>query len=63
MLVGFPWGMLPNFMPEGYAPIFVSLSASSPVMLVSSPVVQTLPRVEDTIYHYESSEGPICIRI
>ena len=43
--VGFPWGMPPNFMPEGYAPTFVSLSTSSPVMSVPPPVVHTLPRV------------------
>ncbi|KAI5391446.1 hypothetical protein KIW84_076310 [Lathyrus oleraceus] len=29
-----------------------------PVMSVPPPVVHMLPRVEDTIYHYEPSEGP-----
>ena len=51
MLVGFPWGMPPNFMPEGFAPTFASMPTSSPVMSVPPPVVHTLPRVEDTIYH------------
>jgi hypothetical protein len=54
---GFPWGMSPNFVPEGFAPTFASMSASSPVMSVPPPVVHTLPRVEDTIYHSEPSEG------
>ena len=55
---GFPWGMPPNFMPEGFAPTFASMPTSSSVMSVPSPVVHTLPRVEDTIYHSESFEGP-----
>ncbi|KAI5420906.1 hypothetical protein KIW84_044662 [Lathyrus oleraceus] len=55
--VGFPWGMPPNFVPEDFAPIFASMQTSSPVMSVPPPVVQTLPRVEDTIYHSEPSEG------
>jgi hypothetical protein len=58
MPAGFPWGMLPNFMPEGFAPTFASMPASSPVMSVPPPVVHTIPRVEDTIYHFDPSEGP-----
>lgn len=58
MPVGFPWGMPPNFMPEGFAPTFASMPASSLVMSVPPPVVHTLTCVEDTIYHSESSEGP-----
>ena len=58
MPAGFPWGMPLNFMPEGFAPAFVSMPASSPVNFVPPLVVHTLPRVEDTIYHSESSEGP-----
>ncbi|KAI5390428.1 hypothetical protein KIW84_075664 [Lathyrus oleraceus] len=58
MLAGFPWGMPPNFMPEGFAPTFASIPTSSPVMSVPPPVVHTLPRLEDTIYHSEPSEGP-----
>ncbi|KAI5413099.1 hypothetical protein KIW84_057646 [Lathyrus oleraceus] len=58
MPAGFLWGMPPIFVPEGYAPIFVSLSASSPIMSVPPPIVRTLPCVEETIYHSESSEGP-----
>ncbi|KAI5445263.1 hypothetical protein KIW84_013485 [Lathyrus oleraceus] len=38
---GFPWGMPPNFMPEGFAPTFASMTASSPVMSVPPPVVHT----------------------
>ena len=55
---GFPWGMPPNFVPKGFAPTFASMPASSPVMSVPPPIVHTLPRVEDTIYHSEASEGP-----
>ncbi|KAI5402668.1 hypothetical protein KIW84_050315 [Lathyrus oleraceus] len=53
----FPWGMAPNFMPEGFAHTFASMQASSPVMSVPHPIVHTLPRVEDTIYHSEPYEG------
>ncbi|KAI5400278.1 hypothetical protein KIW84_065262 [Lathyrus oleraceus] len=55
---GFPWGIPPNFVPEGFAPTFASMPASNPIMSVPPPVVHTLPRVEDTIYHSEPSEGP-----
>ena len=58
MPAGFPWGMPPNFVPEGFAPTFASMLTSSQVMSVPPPVVHTLPRVEDTIYHSEPSEGP-----
>ena len=55
---GFPWGMPANFVPEGLAPTFASLPASSPVLAVPPSVVHTMPRVDDTIYHSEPSEGP-----
>ncbi|KAI5427166.1 hypothetical protein KIW84_032548 [Lathyrus oleraceus] len=55
---GFPWGMPPNFMPEGPTPTFASMSTSSSVLVVPPPVVHTMPRVDDTIYHSELSEGP-----
>ena len=55
---GFLWGMPPNFVPEGYAPTFSSLPASNLVLSVPPPIVHTLPRVEETIYHSEPSEGP-----
>jgi len=58
MPVEFPRGMPRNFMPEGPAPTFASMSASSPVLAVPPPVMHTLPRVDDTIYHSEPSEGP-----
>ena len=47
-----------NFVPEGLALTFASLPTSSPVLAVPPPVVHTLPRVVDTIYHSEPSEGP-----
>ena len=56
---GFPWGMPPGFMPDLPAPTFVQMPASSPVPVPAPPVVHTMPRVDDTIYHSEPSEGPI----
>lgn len=44
-------------MPEGYDPKFASLSASSLVLFVPLPIMHTMPPVEETIYHYEPSEG------
>ncbi|KAI5410512.1 hypothetical protein KIW84_055862 [Lathyrus oleraceus] len=58
MHAGFPWGMPPNFVPEGFAPTFASMLASSLVMYMPPLVMHTLPRMEDTIYHFEPSEGP-----
>ncbi|KAI5437691.1 hypothetical protein KIW84_023708 [Lathyrus oleraceus] len=58
MPAGFPWGMPANFVPEGLAPTFASLSASSPVLAIPPPIVHTMSRVDDTIYHSEPSEGP-----
>ncbi|KAI5418289.1 hypothetical protein KIW84_042791 [Lathyrus oleraceus] len=58
MLPGFPWGMPPGYMPDIPAPTFASMSASSPVLAMPPPVVHTIPRVDDTIYHSELSEGP-----
>ncbi|KAI5436145.1 hypothetical protein KIW84_022556 [Lathyrus oleraceus] len=57
MPAGFPWGMPPNFVPEGFIPTFVSMLTSSPIMFVLPLVVHTLPHVEDTMYHSEPSEG------
>ncbi|KAI5441646.1 hypothetical protein KIW84_010921 [Lathyrus oleraceus] len=56
MPAGFPWGMPPGFMPDIPVPTFASIPASSPVIAVPPPVVHTVPRVNDTIYH---SEPPI----
>lgn len=58
MSAGFPWGMPSNFMPEGYAPTAAPMPVSRPVMSTPSPIVHVLPRVEETIYHSESFEGP-----
>ncbi|KAI5419558.1 hypothetical protein KIW84_043646 [Lathyrus oleraceus] len=55
---GFPWGMPPGFIPDIPAPTFASMPASSPVLAIPPPVVHTAPRVDDTIYHSEPSEGP-----
>ncbi|KAI5409668.1 hypothetical protein KIW84_055203 [Lathyrus oleraceus] len=58
MPAGFPCGMPPGFMPDIPAPTFASKPASSPVLAAAPPVVHTTPRVDDTIYHSEPSEGP-----
>ncbi|KAI5395810.1 hypothetical protein KIW84_062117 [Lathyrus oleraceus] len=55
---GFPWGIPPNFMPDIPPPTFASMPASSPVLAIPSPIVHTTPRVDNTIYHSEPSEGP-----
>lgn len=55
MPVGFPWGMPNNFMPKVYAPAFAPMPTSISVMSVPPPVVHTLPRVEENIYHSEPS--------
>ncbi|KAI5390683.1 hypothetical protein KIW84_075835 [Lathyrus oleraceus] len=55
---GFSWGMPPGYMPDIPAPTFASMPASSPVLAMPPPVVHTIPRVDDTIYYSESSEGP-----
>jgi hypothetical protein len=58
----FPWEIPPNFMQKGYVPIFVSLPTSSPVMSVPPPIVHTLSRVEETIYHSEMSKVQMYMR-
>lgn len=58
MHAGFSWGMPPNHVPEGYAPTIAPMLASFPVMSTLSPIVHVLPHVEETIFHFESSEGP-----
>ncbi|KAI5441686.1 hypothetical protein KIW84_010943 [Lathyrus oleraceus] len=45
MPAGFRWGMPHNFVPGGFAPIFSSIPASSPIMSMPPHVVHTLPRV------------------
>ncbi|XP_050909943.1 uncharacterized protein LOC127123806 [Lathyrus oleraceus] len=54
----FPWGIPPNFMPEGYAPTVALMPASLLIMSMPSPFAYAMPRVEETIYHSESFEGP-----
>ena len=54
----FPWGIPPNFMPEGYPPTVSHMEVSSSVMFVAPPVVHVMPHVDETIYHSEPSEGP-----
>ena len=54
---GFPWGMPPGFMPDIPAPTFAQMPASSSVPIAAPPVVHTMPRVDDIIYHSEPSEG------
>lgn len=39
---GFPWGMPPNFVPEGYT-LVVEVRVAQPVMHVPSPVVASAP--------------------
>lgn len=53
-----PWGMPQNYVPEGYALTIAHMSASCPVMSTPSPVMHVMPRVKETIYHSDPSEGP-----
>lgn len=57
MPAGFHWGMPQNFIPKGYAPTIAPMPTSRPVMSTPSLVVHVMPRVEETIYHSEPSEG------
>ncbi|XP_050914958.1 uncharacterized protein LOC127129893 [Lathyrus oleraceus] len=60
------WGMPHNFVPEGYHPQVQAQPASSPVLVVSPLVVNSIPiptpipqvRIDETIYHSEAFENP-----
>ncbi|XP_050915755.1 uncharacterized protein LOC127130836 [Lathyrus oleraceus] len=58
MLAGFSWGIPTNYVPEGYAPTIAPIPKSRPVMSTPSPVLHVMPRVDETTYHSEPSEGP-----
>lgn len=58
MPTGFSWGGPPNCMPEAYAPIISSMQTSRPIMSTPPPMVHVMPRVDETIYHSEPSQGP-----
>ncbi|XP_050916558.1 uncharacterized protein LOC127131685 [Lathyrus oleraceus] len=66
MPFGYPWGMPHNFVPEGYHQQVQAQPTSSPVPVVPSPVVNSVPipvpipqvRVDETIYHSEAPENP-----
>ncbi|XP_050896377.1 uncharacterized protein LOC127103140 [Lathyrus oleraceus] len=52
---GFPWGMPPNFLSEGYQ-LVVEVPMAQPIMSVPPPVVHTVPYVEEPIFHAGQSE-------
>lgn len=54
MPVSCPYGMPPNFTPEGYYPIS---SVAIPIMTIPNPVVHTTPLDGEPNYHAHS-EGP-----
>ena len=62
MPAGFPWGMPPSFVPEGYQPPhplpeIPVVPAIQPVMSTPPPVVHTVPFAEEQLYHVEPSES------
>lgn len=58
MPAGFPRGMPPNYVLEGYGPTVAPISASRSIMSTPPHVVHVMPHVEETIYHSEPFEGP-----
>ncbi|XP_050919754.1 uncharacterized protein LOC127137324 [Lathyrus oleraceus] len=50
---GFPWGMPPNFMPEGCQP---EVLVTQPVMFVPPLVVHVVLYVEEPIFHADQGE-------
>lgn len=52
---GFPWGMPPNFVPEGYQPA-IEVPMDQPVMSVPPPVVHDVPYVKEPVFHADQSE-------
>lgn len=54
MPVSCPYGMPPNFTPEGYHPVSL---AAIPIMTIPNPIVHTMPLDREPVYHAHS-EGP-----
>lgn len=50
---GFPWGMPPKFVPEGYQP---TIEVAQPMMSVPPHVVHVVPCVEEPVFHAYQSE-------
>jgi hypothetical protein len=50
---GFPWGMPPNFVSEGYQP---EVPVAQPVMYVPHLMGRTVPYVEEPFLHTDQSE-------
>lgn len=53
---GFPWSMLPNFVPEGYQQA-VEVPISQRVMSVPPLMVHAAPYMEEPIFHADQSEN------
>ncbi|CAL5204479.1 unnamed protein product [Lathyrus oleraceus] len=53
---GFPWGMPPNYIPEGYRPHVTKALVVTTVMFVPHLVVHTTPYNEELIFHTAPSE-------
>ena len=56
MSPSFPWGMPPNFEPEGYKPT-IEVPVAQPVMFVPPPVVHATLYVEELVFHADPSEN------
>ncbi|XP_050897015.1 uncharacterized protein LOC127103815 [Lathyrus oleraceus] len=56
MPTSFPWGMPPNFVPEGYQPD-IEVPMAQPMMSVPPLVVHVVPYIEETVFHDDQSEA------
>ncbi|XP_050909093.1 uncharacterized protein LOC127122859 [Lathyrus oleraceus] len=56
----FPWGMPPNFVPEGYQP---EVPVAQPVMSVPPTVVHIVPYVKEPIFHADKARLLVFMRI
>ena len=48
---GYPWGMLENFMPEGYNPTAQVAPFVQTVVVSARPVVHSTPVINNEIHH------------
>lgn len=53
----FPWGMPPNYTPEGQRPQVSETPVVPAVMYVPPPVIHTTPYHEESVFHATPSES------
>ncbi|XP_050916729.1 uncharacterized protein LOC127131881 [Lathyrus oleraceus] len=57
MHTNFPWGIPPNYIPEGYRPQVPEAHVVPVVMFVPPPMIHTTPYHEEPIFHTTLSES------